>query len=157
MGIVQCQECGKSVSNLAAACVHCGNPYIKATQPQLNSADYLVESTSIHDKNSKDLTNKPMNYVLAFVFGGIGFWGAAYGWGVFWQSSSTCPFVGFVSQNWDSFNNAFLCYDEFTVVTAEWSQIPVFSRTIFLLIMIPSSFISSMASWFFVERGRKAI
>ena len=157
MSIVQCQECGKSVSNLAAACVHCGNPYVKTNEPRVNTADFLGESTNLQDRSSKDLTSKPMNYILAFVFGALGFWGASYGWGVFSKSGSTCPFVGFDSQNWTSFTNAFLCYNDFTVVTAEWSQIPVISRTNFLLIMIPSSFISSMVSWFFVEKGRKAI
>lgn len=157
MSIVECQECGKSVSNLAVACVHCGNPYLKAAEPQLGTADFVRKPTSVQDKGSSDLTRKPLHYLYAFVFGAIGLWCGSNVGPILFHSSSTCPFVGFDSQNWASFSNAFLCYDQYSVVTAQWSQISVFSRIIFLVVMSPLSLIFCTLMWFSIERGRKAI
>ena len=39
MGLIQCPDCGKQVSDQATACIHCGRPLAKSLRHSVSSTD----------------------------------------------------------------------------------------------------------------------
>lgn len=93
MGLIQCPDCGKMVSDRAAVCPNCGGPVENPTaQIQEQYASDVGQYQASQNASSGGSVGSIIFGILALIIAGLAIWAGSYGFGLF---MGLCGFVCF--------------------------------------------------------------